>query len=124
MNKKFLDKNLKTDKSLYESVCIPLRITIGFIFLTNMVPQNFHIMVAILFILVALGMAYKLQISGSSWKNYSRAIITYLIIAGLILWNTRYNTLDVKNTNMIIGMLLILDALAGMQTKFIFNKLS
>jgi hypothetical protein len=124
MNEKFLDHNLKADKDLYGYVCIPLRITIGFLFLINVIPQKFLLAFAILLFITSLGLAYKLMISGNSWKNYSRAIITYLIITYLIVWNMKYNTLDTRTVNMSVGILLITDALAGIQTKHIFNKLS
>lgn len=124
MNPKFLDYNLKVDRSFYEYVCIPLRLTIGVLFLINVVPQKFHIAFAILLILISLGLMRKAQISSNSWKNYPRAIITYLIIAVLIFWNAHYKTVDVKDVNMAIGALFITDALAGLQSKHIFNKLS
>ena len=124
MDEKFLDKNLKADKSLYEYVCLPLRITLGCLFLANVIPHKFYIFFAILFVITGFGFAYKRHISGNSWKNYSRAIITYLLVSGLLFWSMHKGQNSDTQTNTIVGLLLIFDALSGMQTKFIFNKLS
>ena len=124
MDKQFLDPNLKVSKEMYEYICVPLRLIIGFLFLIDVVPHSLHIAFAILMLIVAAGLYRKKQISGNSWKCYQRAIIVYIIIALLIFWNAFTKKIDITNINMTIGILLIGDVLAGIQTKHIFTKLS
>jgi hypothetical protein len=119
MNEKFLDHNLKVDKSMYETVCVPIRIVLGLLFITNTIPKALLPVIAILLLVTCIGLGYKNKISENSWKNYMRAIITYMIIIFLIIIKG-----DDKNVNIAIGILLITDALAGIQTKHIFTKLS
>ncbi len=123
MNDKFLDKNLKVDRSMYEYVCVPLRLTIAFLFLADIIPKSWHIWFAVILLVVMSGLYRKSQISGNSWKCYQRAIIIYAVIVCLIVWDTFF-TRHPLNINMTIGALLMTDVISGLQTKHIFEKLS
>lgn len=124
MDKKFLDPNLRVKKEMYEYICVPLRLIIGFLFLIDAVPHSFFIPFAVLLLIVAAGLYRKKQISGNSWKCYQRAIIVYVVIALMIFWNSYSKKIDTMNMNMTIGALLVGDVLAGIQSKHIFTKLS
>ena len=120
MKDKFTDHNLKIDSSLYESICIPLRLAIGIVLISGVIPTKFLPIVGLLLLGVAGGLFYKSQISGNSWKCYQRAIIVYMLIATLIFTNMVY---PIKNIELVAGLLMIVDVLMGIQSKHVFEKL-
>ena len=112
---KYIDHNLKIPSSYYELLCIPLRTIIAGLFLFDTIPKKYYKYISIIYVLIAFGLYRKWTISGNSWKVYPRAILIYLMVAMLLQVS--------PENNKIIGMLLFIDVLMGMQSKYIFSRL-
>ena len=120
MKDRFVDHNLKISSSLYETACIPIRLTIALIFLSGIIPLKFLPYIALLFLFTAFGLYRKSQVSGNSWKCYQRAILVYTLIALMIFINM-YK--PIPNVMTVIGVLMVVDVLMGIQSKHVFEKL-
>jgi len=120
MKEALKDHNLKINSELYESVCVPIRLIIGILFISNVVPDVALPFLGVLFLVVALGLFNKMKISGNSWKCYKRAILVYILIATLIFTNIIH---PIRHVQVVIGTLFISDCLMGIQSKHIFEKL-
>lgn len=120
MDLKYKDQNLKIPGQLYGWVCIPVRLTISLLFIFGIVPEKLNWLIALAYILVSIGLGYKYSISGNSWKCYPRAIVIYMAVAMLLLTNNYYK---IKNLNTAVGVLLFIDAMMGVQSRYTFNRL-
>ena len=98
--------------------CILLRIFIGILILSNKL-SNKRIIYLCLIVIIIFGSKYlslkdnKKQI----WKNYLRIILNYLTI--LIIQKN-----NIENKNTISGLLVIVDALMGQQSRYITTNMS
>jgi hypothetical protein len=93
--------------------CILLRITIGLAVIMNFVPK---LILQILSIFVITMFLYKFIKIEKIWKNYLRTVLIYLIILFLI---TKFDTKYIE----LCGLLIIFDALMGLQTYHTFNQI-
>ena len=93
--------------------CILLRCLIGFGIITNKIP-NLIVILLSLFISISFTLKYfKLP---NVWKVYERTILVYFIVLLLsLVYKDKYNWLS--------GTLIIVDALMGMQSRHIFEKM-
>ena len=95
-------------------VCVIIRIGLGILVLNNTIPTKI-LAIFCLFIVAAFGNKfYKLP---NVWKVYIRTVLVYATIGLLIL------LYDNKYTN-VYGTLIIVDALMGLQSRHIFERLS
>jgi len=93
--------------------CVLLRIILGLGIITNKLPAKFIIILSVLVIIVFSNKFIKLP---KVWKNYLRTVIVYSIVLMLtVLFNNKYNYVS--------GILIIVDALMGLQTRHIFDRL-
>lgn len=120
MKDKYLDQTIKLDRSYYESICIPIRITLALLFLSGVIPEKFYKFFALFFIIVMYGFIQKSQTVTNTWKCYKVSIISYGVISLLIIINEFKR---VPNLSIIIGMILLTNVLMGIQSKFTFEQL-
>ncbi len=94
--------------------CVILRCVLGVLVINKTIPTK---ILLILSLIIAIGFAYKYFKLKNVWKVFSRTVIVYAIIAILILkYNDKYST--------VYGILIIVDALMGLQSRHIFDRLS
>ena len=93
--------------------CVILRIVIGILTMTKIIPIN---ILQILSICVIVLFLYKFIKFEKIWKNYLRTVLIYSIILFLI---KKYNTKFIE----ICGLLIIVDSIMGLQTYHIFNQI-
>jgi TRAP-type C4-dicarboxylate transport system permease large subunit len=93
--------------------CILLRIFIGLLIITNSLSKLF---IQILTILVVITFTYKFFKLPNVWKVYMRTVLSYAIVLFLV---TKYDT----NYNNVAGTIIIIDALMGLQSRHIFEKI-
>ena len=93
--------------------CILLRITIGLLTIANKIPIT---ILQILSIFVIVMFLYKFIKIEKIWKNYLRTVLIYSIVLFLI---TKYNTKYIE----LAGLLIIFDALMGLQSYHTFNQI-
>lgn len=93
--------------------CIFIRITIGLLLITKIINSFYIIYLSIIIILL---FGYKYYKMLHVWKVYIRTVITYFIVLILsIIYGDKY--LNVS------GMLVVVDALMGLQSRHIFTEL-
>jgi hypothetical protein len=94
--------------------CVIIRIGLGILVLNNTIPTKI-LAILCLFIVATFGNKfYKLQ---NVWKVYIRTVLVYATIGLLILlYDNKYTSL--------YGTLIIVDALMGLQSRHIFERLS
>jgi hypothetical protein len=93
--------------------CILLRIGIGLAVITGQIP-NFIIQILSLFVITMF--LYKFIKIEKIWKNYLRTVLIYSLVLFLI---TKYNSKYIE----LCGLLIIFDALMGLQTYHTFNQI-
>ena len=94
--------------------CVVLRCIIGILVINKIIPTK---ILLILSLIITIGFTYKYFKLQNIWKVFLRTIIVYAIIAILILkYNDKYTT--------VYGILIIVDALMGLQSRHIFDRLS
>lgn len=112
---RLLDNNLViSDPDSGYIVCILLRLLLGL--LVYCLPRHCRVPLFVLCALVIIFSSYKIIITkNNTWKNYTKPLATY----GLVGVMTIFNRMNTNNA----GLLIMFDALMGMQTKFILGKL-
>ena len=118
MQPKYLDTHLKANPALFNYVCIPLRLFLAALFLFKVIPQKAYPVVCAVALFMAAGFMYKQMISPNNWKCYPKAICIYVAIALLALFHSK-----VDAVSSVIGLLLIIDVLFGLQAKHTFSVL-
>lgn len=116
---KLYDKTVKTDESNIETVfglCALLRILIGILIVVGAVGKWFIICLCTL-VVIGFYMKYK-AVGDSTWKFYPKAILTYGSV-GLI--NIFSKDEHVKKSS---GMLLISEAILGLNSRSMINKIT
>jgi len=115
------DNNLpgtKNNPVLIYIFCILIRIILGWFIYYNKIP-NFIIFILSAFIILVF--SFKFIKFNRNWKNYIRCIITYT----LVILFTEFN--ETNNTNNkcynAAGLLIIIDALMGQQSRFIQSNM-
>ena len=93
--------------------CILLRILFGLLTMTNKIPIS---ILQIISIIIIVMFSYKFIKIEKIWKNYLRTILIYSIILFII---TKFDTKYIE----IAGLLIIVDALMGLQSYHIFNQI-
>ena len=93
--------------------CVLLRITFGLFIITNNIPKNILIIICLLIIVT---FSYKFIKLKKVWKVYLRTILVYIIVLFLTL---KYN----QQYNQVSGILIIIDALMGLQSRHIFDRI-
>ena len=121
MDTKFLDSTLRISPQFYEAMCIPLRITLASLFLLGLFPNKALPYFTLLLCLAMFGFTRKLFMLRSVWKTYLRAVLVYGLIVMLISYNVFVS--PVNNISTVIGILLLMDVLMGIQSKHIFSLL-
>ena len=116
MKDEFKDTHLKINASLYEYVCIPIRIIISIMFMFSVLNDKHYIPASIILGLITLGLIRKQQISYSSWKPYVKSIVIYIVCIILMIFKPTIPPYA-------IGVLLLNDAVMGLTTKFIYNRM-
>lgn len=94
--------------------CLLLRIFIGLSILQGKISTQ---SIIILCIVILLFFGSKYISKTVYWKNYLKTLLTYSIILFL-----QYNNIENKNT--ISGLLIIVDALLGQQSRYISTNMS
>jgi small basic protein len=103
-------------------VCIIFRILLALLFLYFLINdsliQNYYWIIIILFGTLLLSFVYKYKLCGiTNWKNYTKTIIIYSIIFILLCLLHKFDT-RMHYIYLVISILIILDVLFGVQTKF------
>lgn len=98
--------------------CVLLRIIIGILIYQNVLSSNF-VIILVLIILIVFGSKYYNIVKNrkSLWKNYQRHVISYSIVLITQLFN-------LPDKEKISGIIIILDALLGQQSRFITTNMS
>jgi len=93
--------------------CVLLRIAIGLSIITDKLPTKIIIILAVF---VVIAFSYKFYKLPNVWKVYLRTVLVYFIVLILSLkYNNRYNNIS--------GTLIIVDALMGLQSRHIFDRI-
>lgn len=93
--------------------CILLRIFIGILIITDNLSKGI-IQLLTIFVIISFGSKFfKLP---NVWKVYLRTVLAYSIVLFLV---TKYD----KKYNNIAGTIIIIDALMGLQSRHIFEKI-
>ena len=93
--------------------CILLRIMIGLFIITDKIPLD---VLKLLCLFVIIFFTYKFLKITHIWKVYLRTILSYAIVLFLITnYNNKYNS--------VAGTIIIIDALMGVQSEHIFDKI-
>lgn len=90
--------------------CVILRISIGLLIFNKILP---NIVIYILSILIIIFFTDKFLNSPSTWKNYPRTVLVYSILPIFTKQKTDHNY---------GGLLIIIDALMGLQSRYIQNN--
>jgi MFS superfamily sulfate permease-like transporter len=93
--------------------CILLRIVLGLLIITDNLSK---LIIQILSLLVVIMFTYKFFKLPNVWKVYMRTVLAYAIVLFL---TTKYNS----KYNSVAGSILIVDALMGLQSRHIFEKI-
>jgi hypothetical protein len=94
-------------------VCVLIRMTLGSLIILNKIPSNFILILSLFVIIVFLNKFFKLQ---NVWKVYMRTVLTYtFVLVFTFLYKEKYNNLS--------GLLIIVDALMGLQSRHHFDRL-
>lgn len=98
--------------------CIILRILLGVIIYQNLISTNIIIIICLL-ILIGFGSKYFniLDNKITIWKNYQRVVILYSI-------SLLSQISNIKNKNQLTGLLIIIDAILGQQSRYITTNMS
>jgi hypothetical protein len=119
-----LDAHRKAPEKAYEWICIPLRYSLGLLFLLiGIMGLRIHIRAvsAVLFVMgmgVVFGLLYKLKVNPLSWKNYMRAILVWLAIAILSAVVIATSAVNASTYWIVVGLLVLLDVFMGQQSKY------
>jgi TRAP-type C4-dicarboxylate transport system permease large subunit len=93
--------------------CIILRIAIGLLIITDNLSKSIIQVLSFFVIAMFLYKFFKLQ---NVWKVYMRTVISYMIVLFL---TTKYG----NKYNSVAGTIIIFDALMGLQSRHIFEKI-
>lgn len=94
-------------------ICILIRISLGIAIINNIIHPKYLTIIGLMVVILFTPKYFKLP---NVWKNYLRTIIVYGLLAlGTISNGNAYNKQ--------LGTLVIADALMGLQTRHIFNKI-
>jgi hypothetical protein len=93
--------------------CILLRIAIGLMIITNNISKR---IIQILSLFVVITFTYKFFKLSNVWKVYLRTVLSYAVALFLV---TKY---DDKYNN-VAGTIIIVDALMGLQSRHIFDRI-
>jgi len=93
--------------------CVLLRIVIGLLVITNLIPITILKPLVIVIIAVFL---YKFLKIEKIWKNYLRTVLIYSIILFMLM---KYDKKYIE----LCGLLIIIDSIMGLQTYHIFNQI-
>lgn len=114
---------IKNHTILTHLPCILLRITIG-LFLIFYIKNINKLYLIIFFAIIVVMFSYKFFILPKTWKNYLRTVLVYsigLIVLSISLANE--NIISTETAGLVSGILLIVDALMGLQTRHIFSQI-
>ncbi len=105
---------IKKDHTQYTHLfCVLLRITIGSLLILNKIPNIVIIILSVLTVIMFLNKFLKLQ---NVWKVYMRTVLVYgLVAVSSLIYKEKYNNLA--------GLLIIVDALMGLQSRHHFDRL-
>ena len=94
--------------------CVSLRSILGLLVISNKINKNIILVISLLVLVMFLQKFFKLP---NVWKVYMRTVIVYAIVFILTLkFGDQYNSVS--------GTLIIVDALMGLQSRHIFDRLS
>jgi hypothetical protein len=94
--------------------CVGIRSALGVLVMSNKINNKLLIVLSALVVIIFLNKFFKLP---QVWKVYMRTVLVYFIIFLLAFkFGEKYNT--------VIGTLIIVDALMGLQSRHIFDRLS
>jgi hypothetical protein len=99
--------------------CVLIRISIALLFMYGVIN---NLAMTILSTLIVLMFLWKyIKIGSNVWKNYLRTVLIYSLI--IVVINVLPASLQVNKTAL-VGMLIIIDALLGQQSRFSAQLLS
>ncbi len=94
--------------------CVFIRSLLGILIITNKINRTLILIICVFIVLGFLSKYFKLK---NVWKVYMRTIFVYSIVLVLtLIYGDKYNTIS--------GTLIIVDGLMGMQSRYIFDKMS
>jgi len=118
--KEHIPKELKDNTTIVKNhtlktyiFCVLLRIILGLFIITNKLSVRLIVIICIFIILGFLNKYFKLN---RVWKIYLRTVLVYSIV---LLLSVKYN----NQYNHISGTLIIIDALMGLQSRHIFDRI-
>jgi hypothetical protein len=94
--------------------CVILRIVIG-LYIFSFADSKLITLILSAFAIIFF--SYKYMILNTTWKNYLRTVLIYSVALSLSLY-------DYSKYHKLIGTLIIIDALFGLQSRFIFEQIS
>jgi hypothetical protein len=104
-------KNHPVENHLF---CVFIRSLLGILIITNKINKTLILIICVFIVLGFLNKYFKLK---NVWKVYMRTIFVYSIVLVLtLLYGDKYNIIS--------GTLIIVDGLMGMQSRYIFDKMS
>lgn len=116
---KLYDKTVNTDESIIEPVftfCVLLRILIGILIMVGSVNKPF---ILCLCSLVIYGFYTKYKMVGdSTWKCYPKTILSYGAVALINIFS------DDEHVKKSSGILLISEAILGLNSRCMINKIT
>jgi len=122
-NKKLCAYETNKLKDWLYVLCIILRVSISLLFILSVINfHNYNTVLLIIFSLILVSFIYKFYLCAFlTWKNYLRFILLYTLIV-IILIIIKYKSIKEDKYYQLIGVLILLDALFGMTSKFNFVK--
>lgn len=111
----FFPKQNSQERHLF---CVLLRIFIGILILSDKISDE-HILIFVILIIIGFGSKFLSYYNNkqNKWKNYLRNTLSFLTI--LVLQKQK-----VPNKNQLSGLLIIVDALMGQQSRYITTNMS
>lgn len=93
--------------------CIFLRITLGILVIKQIIPINLLLLISLFVIIIFTNKFFKLP---NVWKVYLRTVIVYLLVGlSAYIYKEKYSSVN--------GTLIIVDALMGLQSRHIFERI-
>lgn len=94
-------------------VCVLIRMTLGSLIILNKIPSTLILLLSLFIIIVFLNKFFKLK---NVWKVYMRTVLTYIfVLLFTYFYKDKYYNLS--------GLLIIVDALMGLQSRHHFDRL-
>ena len=97
--------------------CFLLRISIGLLFIYGIINNTLMIVISTLIVIFFTWKYVKMTLTQPIWKNYLRTIMIYTLVVVLVLFQSKLP--HPEYTKLICGILIIVDAMMGQQSRYI-----